>query len=258
MYYLFVLFFYFLVFSSCSTANKEKELVVARVGNSFLKANDDLLKKSFSRETSSLQIDRWVEEMVLYKAAIEKEYDKDSSIIEKRDLFFKNLIISSFLEQETAQNVIITKDNIREYYKKNKMEFKRTEDEIYVDHYKTKSIKNAKLVFSFLTTKKTKDEVNISSFFSSSDYIKKNRIDPVFDKALFNSRNDIIGPIEKDGFYHVFNIVEKYKKNSFIGLDLVSDKIYQRLYKKQELLAKKILIDSLKQKITIYKNPSYK
>ena len=251
------MFFYFLVFNSCSTTNKEKG-VVARVGDSFLKANDDRLKKSFSKEIRSFQIDRWVEDMVLYKAAIEKEYDKDSSIIDKRDLFFKNLIISSFLEQETAQNIIITKDSIREYYKKNKLEFKRTEDEVYVDHYKTKSIKNAKLVFSFLTTKKTKSQVNISSFFSSSDYIKKNQTDPVFNKPLFDGKNDIVGPIEKDGFYHIFNIVEKHKKDSFIGLDLVSDKIYQRLYKKEELLAKKNLIDSLKQKTIIYKNPLYK
>jgi len=251
-------FFYFFVFNSCSTSNKEKGVVVARVGDSFLKANDDRLKKSFSKEIRSFQIDRWVEDMVLYKAAIEKEYDKDSFIIDKRDLFFKNLIISSFLEQETAQNIIITKDSIREYYKKNKLEFKRTEDEVYVDHYKTKSIKNAKLVFSFLTTKKTKGQVNISSFFSSSNYIKKNQTDPVFNKPLFDSKNNIVGPIEKDGFYHVFNIVEKYKKDSFIGLDLVSDKIYQRLYKKEELLAKKNLIDSLKQKTIIYKNPLYK
>ena len=80
----------------------------------------------------------------------------------------------------------------------------------------------------------------------------------MFSEKLFSSNSSVVGPIENSGEYHVFNILEKYKKGSFVGLDLVSDKIYQRLYKKEEIIAKNKLIDSLKKDIIIYTNPDYK
>ena len=119
MYKFFVILFVSLFFS-CSKTEKGGSPVAARVGNEFLRANDNMLKKSLSSETTLKQIDRWVEETVLYNAAIEKNLNKDSLIIKKGDAFFKRLMISSFLEQEAAPVVNIKKSSIRDYYKKNK------------------------------------------------------------------------------------------------------------------------------------------
>ena len=170
----------------------------------------------------------------------------------------KPLFLRSFLEQETASNIKITKEQIREYYIKNKTEFERKEEELYVEHYSTTDIKRAKTIVSFLLTKKSTPKATISSSLRSSNYIKKTLIHPLFGRELFNSKNSVVGPIKNSGEYHVFNILEKYKKGSFVGLDLVSDKIYQRLYKKEEIVAKNKLIDSLKKHTTIYTNPEYK
>ena len=254
-------FFYFIFitfFISCSSKEKTKAPVVARVGDVFLRADDERLKKSYSKETGVLFVNKWVEQTILFNKAIEKNFNEDSSLLKKRDVFFKNLVVSAFLEQETASNIKITNDQIREYYIDNKAEFQRKEEELYVEHYTTKDIKRAKTISSFLLTKKSNTKETISSFLRSSSYVRKNLIHPLFNKELFSSKNSVVGPIENSGEYHVFNILEKYKKGSFLGLDLVSDKIYQRLYKKEEILAKNKLIDSLKKHTTIYTNPDYK
>ncbi len=256
-----IYFFYFIFitfFISCSSKEKTKVPVVARVGDAFLRADDERLKKSYSRETGVLLVNKWVEQTILYNKAIEKNFNEDSSLLKKRDVFFKDLIVSSFLEQETASNIKITKDQIREYYINNKAEFQRNDDELYVEHYTTKDIKDAKTIVSFLLTKKQNPKEIISSSLRSSSYIKKDLIHPMFGEKLFSSKNSVVGPIKNSGDYHVFNILEKYKKGSFVGLDLVSDKIYQRLYKKEEIIAKNKLIDSLKKHTTTYINPEYK
>ena len=254
-------FFYFIFiafFISCSSREKTKAPVVARVGDAFLRADDERLEKSYSKETAVLLVNKWVEQTILYNKAIEKNFNEDSSLLKKRDVFFKDLVVSSFLEQETASNIKITKEQIREYYIKNKTEFERKEEELYVEHYSTTDIKRAKTIVSFLLTKKSTPKTTISSSLRSSNYIKKTLIHPLFGRELFNSKNSVVGPIKNSGEYHVFNILEKYKKGSFVGLDLVSDKIYQRLYKKEEIVAKNKLIDSLKKHTTIYTNPEYK
>ncbi len=254
-------FFYFIFiafFISCSSRENIKAPVVARVGDAYLRADDERLEKSYSKETAVLLVNKWVEQTILYNKAIEKNFNEDSSLLKKRDVFFKDLVVSSFLEQETASNIKITKEQIREYYLNNKTEFQRKEEELYVEHYSTKDIKHAKTITSFLLTKKATPKETISSSLRSSSYIKKTLIHPLFSKELFNSKNSVVGPIKNRDEYHVFNVLEKYKKGSFVGLDLVSDKIYQRLYKKEEIVAKNKLIDSLKKHTTIYTNPEYK
>ena len=254
-------FFYFILtvfFISCSSKEKVKTPVVARVGDAFLRADDERLEKSYSKETTVLLVNKWVEQTILYNKAIEKNFNEDSTLLKRRDVFFKDLVISSFLEQETASNIKVTKNQIREYYIDNKTAFQRKEEALYVQHYTTKNIKRAKTIISFLLTKNSNSEETISSSLRSTSYIKKNLINPLFGEKLFNSNGSVVGPIKNNGEYHVFNILQKHKKGSFVGLDLVSDKIYQRLYKKEEIVAKNKLIDSLKKHTTIYTNPEYK
>ena len=256
-----IYFFYFIFiafFISCSSKEKTKAPVVARVGDAFLRADDVRLEKSHSKETTVLLINKWVEQTILYNKAIEKNFNEDSTLLKKRDVFFKDLVVSSFLEQETASNIKITKDQIRKYYINNKIEFQRKEEELYIEHYTTKNINRAKTIVSFLLTKKLNPKETISSSLRSTNYIKKDLVHPLFGEKLFSSNSSVVGPIENGGEYHVFNILEKYKNGSFVGLDLVSDKIYQRLYKKEEIIAKNKLVDSLKKDITIYTNPDYK
>ena len=183
-------FFHFVFiafFISCSSREKTKAPVVARVGDAFLRADDKRLEKSYSKETTVLLVNKWVEQTILYNKAVEKNFNADSTLLKKRDVFFKDLVVASFLEQETDSNIKITNDQIRKYYNSNKTEFQRKEDELYIEHYTTKNIKHAKTIISFLLTKKSNPKEIISSSLRSTNYIKKDLIHPLFGEKLFSS-----------------------------------------------------------------------
>ena len=136
-------------------------------------------------------------------------------------------------------------------------EIQRNVNEVYVDHYISKEIGVAKRMVSFLLSNKNKNFLDLSTFLHVSEYIKKDQVQPLFNNRLFKKNAKVVGPIEKNKKYHVFNIVESYEEGSFIGLDLVYDEIYQRLYKKEEIIKKNILINKLRKEVNIYINPEY-
>ena len=56
---------------------------------------------------------------------------------------------------------------------------------------------------------------------------------------------DVLGPKEHSGNFHIFQILQKHKKDSYYGLEMVYDEIYQRLYKEKEVLLLRSVLDSL-------------
>ena len=76
---------------------------------------------------------------------------------------------------------------------------------------------------------------------------------------VFNKKNNqILGPKKDKDLYHVVEIVKVYEKNTIMGLEVVYDEIYNRLYKKQELLKEKLVIDSLYKNADVFLEPSLK
>ena len=54
-----------------------------------------------------------------------------------------------------------------------------------------------------------------------------------------------MGPKKHNNKHHVFQILQKHKKGSFLGLERVYGDIYQRLYKEKEALVLRGVVDSL-------------
>ena len=78
------------------------------------------------------------------------------------------------------------------------------------------------------------------------------------DIAIFkNKKGSVVGPIHTEMGYHVFEIIKKYEKGSKMGLEHVHDKIYQRLLKQNQLVLAADLLDSLKEKSTVFINSNY-
>jgi parvulin-like peptidyl-prolyl isomerase len=78
------------------------------------------------------------------------------------------------------------------------------------------------------------------------------------DIAIFkNKKGSVVGPIRTARGYHVFEIIKKYEKGSKMGLEHVRDKIYQRLLKQKQLVLAADLLDSLKEKSTVFINSNY-
>ena len=251
----FLMFFLF----SCETKKKDDSDVLARVSGKTLtikKAQKLNPGKPLNKETVSKIVSDWITNTVLLKKGIEMDLHKDSLLLKKRDLFFNNLVVSSFLDQNNHQKISISNEEVLTYYNKNKESFSRETDEVFLEHYFTeKSVFSKKLKSFFILNKKT--DINISEFLLESKTIKKGRTSDQFNSVVFNSEGDIVGPIRSKKGYHFFKILSRYKKGSSKGLEMVYDEIFQRLYKKKERNHSLFFLDSIKNTELIYINPKY-
>ena len=100
------LFLFLAFFFSCTKNTKEVVDVYARVGETILTKKEVLeMKKEGLVEQHSIRhlVDAWVKKTLFYNEAININLDNDKTLLNKRDLFYKNLLISSFLEIKTKK-----------------------------------------------------------------------------------------------------------------------------------------------------------
>jgi len=258
MSFIFIVFF---VFISCSVEKKESEEVFARVGKKTLTKKDVLeMKKAMlvSEKSISNLVNKWVEKTLLYNAAINTNLDKDVVLAKKRDVFYKDLLISSFLDIKSKKEISVSKKEISNYYKKNKKSFTRNNDEILLKHFVLPTHKEAKKIKSLLkSNKKGKElEVLVEKYKPETKIVKKGLIGDSLIGFIFKySVGDVVGPSLINGSYHVFDILKKHNKKSIRGLEVVYDEIHQRIFKTKELQFLDSVLDSLFLNNDIYISP---
>ena len=76
----------------------------------------------------------------------------------KRDSFYNNLIISSFLDNSLSVNISISKEEILEYYNSSKGLFTREEEEVFVHHFFLNELEQARSIKRELLKKNNKRE----------------------------------------------------------------------------------------------------
>ena len=150
----FLIFFLF----SCETKKKDDSDVLARVSEKTLtikkaqRLNQGKPIKQRNHSKNSFGLDY---QYCFIKKGIEMDIHKDSLLLQKRDVFFNNLVISSFLNQSHHSKIHISNKEILDYYNKNKESFSRETDEVFLEHYFTeKSIFSKKIkIFFYLKQK---------------------------------------------------------------------------------------------------------
>ena len=259
--YFLICFLFFI--SSCSIKEKDTSVVLARVGDDVLTVNR--LRHSLSSQKKSdglvkSYIHDWVDNTLLFKEAQEEGFTKDKNLLEKKDLYFKKLVIGSYIESKTLSNININKQRIREYYTNNKESFIRSSASASVYHFITDNHAEARTIRKLLLKKKSGESID-ELFKQHSVELKtvyKNRLIDKLDIAIFDRKEGpIIGPIKTSKGYHVLEILNRYKKGSQLGLEEVYDEIYQRMLKKNQLSLLNGLIDSLKSKTNVFINAGY-
>ena len=246
-----VFLYVFLFFISCGNDKKENGEVVARVGKETLtKESLFFLAKNQSNDADffSRTINRWVENKLLYRAAVSIGLDKDLLLAKERDLFYEKLLVSSFIKIQTKEKTKTTKKEVSDYYLNNKDSFRRTDDEVVVKHFVFSDDIAAKKAKKELKKKKTK--INMENFLNKQQVetktIRKKDAGSNMVGFVFNGNvGDVLGPKKHNKNFHIFQVLQKHKKGSFLGLEKVYDEIYQRLYKKKEALVLNEMIDSL-------------
>ncbi len=252
------IFLFLTLFFSCTKSSEQVVDVYARVGEAILTKKDVLeMKKDGLVEQGSIRhlVESWVEKTLFYNEAISINLDKDKTLLDKRNLFYKDLLISSFLDIKAKKEIKISKKEISTYYNTNKNSFVRNQNEILLKHFVLPEKKEANRLKKLLRSGKQGDQLEeyIKKYKPLTKTIKEDFINKDLIGFIFNSSSgDVLGPKKLDSFYHVFEILRKYEKGSVRGLEIVYDEIYQRLFKIREVQFLNSFLDSLYTNADIY------
>lgn len=251
----FILVFFLL---SCEGSKNNDDVVLARVGKKKLFFKDlptQLNGPNIKKNDVSVFVNSWVNDQVLFISAEKEGFLNDRVLKERTEKYYKDIVISSFVETKT--NIInkITKEDVLSYYNNNKLSFIRKRDGVFARHFVLEDLNLAKKIKVQLS--KTKRSVNVDQYLNDTSYIREGLLSKDLNELLFNSNTSIVGPVLYNKKHHVFEIVSRYKKGSFYGLEEVHDEVYQRLMKKVSISGTSRLLDSLKRKNDVFINLNY-
>ena len=247
---MYLLYIFVFISFSCSSRENSSGDVVARVNETKL-TKEQLASLAGSTVSNSRILlsatNRWVEKTLLYNEAVKSGLKKDAEIISRRDRFYKDLLISSFLEIQTKNKINITKKEVSSYYAKNKKSFTRPDDEIIIKHFVLPSNKESvKLKRLLKKGGGTEFEKYVTKYIPQTRLLYRHTAESSAVGFVFSgSTGDILGPKKNDQGFHLFEILKKYKKGSDRGLELVYDEIYERLHKQKKEILIASTLDSL-------------
>ena len=249
-----------LVVSCYKDSNKEvNDGVYARVGSIELTQEDLVFFNNKTPDSKTLNslIKNWIDETVLFSEAMKNGFENDVVLQTKRDSYYRELIITSFIESVIASKVSVSNDDVRLYYKRNKSEFTRVLDEVRIEQYIVKSKKSAdRLVASF----KSKKNIDLSKFdieLVKTETVQRGTFAKSIDDMIFVKRRGVVGPVVLGKDISVLKVLGINKQGSIKGLNDVYDEIYQRVFKIKSLEVQESLLDSLKKTVNISINPKY-
>ena len=249
-----------LVVSCYKDSNKEvDDGVYARVGSIELTQGDLVLfnKKTHDLRTLNSSIKNWIDETVLFSEAIKNGFENDMVLQRKRDSYYRELIITSFVESVIASKVSVSNDDVRLYYKRNRGEFARVLDEVRIEQY---IVKNKKVADRLVDSFKSKRNIDLSKFdieLVKTERVQRGTFAKNIDNMLFVKKSKVVGPVVLGKDISVLKVLDINKKGSIKGLSDVYDEIYQRIFKIKSLEVQESLLDSLKKNVNISINPKY-
>ena len=247
-----------LIISCYKDSNKEiVGDVYARVGTIELTQENLFNNKISDSRTLNNSIKNWIDETVLFSEAMKNGFENDVVLLRKRDSYYRELIIASFVESIIASKVSVSNDDVRLYYRRNKGEFVRVLDEVKVEQYIVESEKVAnRLVVSF----KSKNNIDLGKFdikLIKTEIVKRGSFAEDIDDLLFVKKRRVVGPVVLGKDVSVLKVLGINKQGSIKGLNDVYDEIYQRIFKIKSIRAQESLLDSLKKTVNISINPKY-
>lgn len=255
------IFYLCILLLSCYSENDHKVVgdVYARVDSDEL-TQEDLFpfnNKTADAKTLNNSIKNWIDEAVLLSEAKKRGFENDVVLLRKRDSYYKELIVGSFVESVVTSKVSVSNDDIRLYYKRNKGEFVRGFDEVRVEQYIVNSKKLANRLVASFNSKKNIDLSKFEIELVKTEVVRRGTFSKNIDEKLFVRKNNIVGPVVLGKDLSVLRVLGKNKKGTIRGLNEVYDEIYQRVFKIKSLKAKAFLLDSLKKTVNISINPKY-
>ena len=239
---------FLLVFTVC-TKDEEPLNVVARAGGAVLTKEELAFASVFTEKERLSYIDNWVNTELLYQAGSRVGLDRDLLLETKINLYRKKLVGQAYLETKIQGMVSVTKDEIRNYYIDNKAEFKRLKSEATINSFILTDKKEANRVRANLekpSNNKKRNEM-FQRYGVVAETFADGLLNPKINKKVFGAnKNKYIGPVDLGGKLSVIEVIKRYERGTYLGLDSVYDKIYLLIYKRKAAIKTQTIIDSLK------------
>jgi len=164
----FLLFFIVISMFSCNyfTLKQDDRKPVARVNDTYLYKNDlqNIITNNKSKQDSILfvknYINSWIKHQLLLNKAkvnLEEQTNKFEELVKK---YKEDLFINSYKEKAIEQylDTVVTENDIEEFYKKSKQNFRLNENLIQLKYIKTgKNVLNKKELIKLFKSKKQED-----------------------------------------------------------------------------------------------------
>lgn len=242
----------FSVFLGC-TKSLPKEDVVAQVGESVLtKETLRAMLPTYSiKDSASVvrqAIERWAHRELLYRAAVQKGLHKDVVLDNQLEDYRKTLYGTAYVDLYLSNKILVTTDEVRDYYKKHRELFRRRSHEVKLVHFLLKSREEAlKVKRALLRYEGAVRQELLSSHHVEVRSVSQGDMIPDLDKALFKfpQPRGVVGPIRSRHGYHVVEVLDAFPAKSYRGLDEVYDEISQQIYRQESALVYEHLLDSL-------------
>jgi peptidyl-prolyl cis-trans isomerase C len=239
-----------------------KEITTSYFERQIKNLPESVQRLSLEGEGKKAILEGMINREILYKEAVKKGIDKDADIKRKLEDMEKELVISTFIQREFGNKLMVDDKEVQDYYNTHINEFKNR-DEIRISQIVVPEEKDAENIIGKL--KQGKDFVELAAQYSIDKpsalrkgdvgyYTYKMLPDEIRDSVFRLKVGDISGPYKMPDGYEIYKITDRrtvsysfdQAKNA-IKLQLIDQKIQDSL---------KTYLDGLKKNMKIQINES--
>jgi len=242
-----------MIFTGCRNSSVPQIEIIAKVDDQYLTREELLnwmppdLPENQKEILSRQYVDRWVQKTMM--ASLAKSEGMSLSAYEKWSIenLQKELLAQKYLDAKLPKDIIITDQEISNYYEEKKEQFIRTEDEVHIvqlfldnlDQAIAEEIREQKSLLEVIKKNYLDTQVNrIVEKNGDLGYVPVNSLrKEIIRNVKSGSTGRIYGPIKMEKGYYYFQMMDKQAEGSYRSLDLMQSQIRFRLtqIKRQKL-----------------------
>ena len=269
------LFLISLLFIGCDFIEKKPDQVLARLGDDFFYKSDlkIVLPTGLSKEDSVIfvknHINNWAKRKILFNKALVNLGDKKQESLKQLIESYQNELFSYAYQEKIVKSSIdtfISENSIKDYYDKNKLNFKLNQEIVNARYLKINSENyNLKDVINRFRRFKKSDKIFLDSislqfssyYFNDSLWINKevffNKLPEINDRLKQNIvKNKLFYRIQDSLELYLINIKDYKLKNDIAPFDFIKSTLKQVLLNKKKLefiskFEKELIEDALQQ-----------
>jgi parvulin-like peptidyl-prolyl isomerase len=251
---------------SCERPEPKKN-IVATVGEATLSLNEVIsdIPPQIRPNMTSLEIRqsvlRWVNNQVLYQEALERKLHETGNLNRELEKLRIELLANALIEEALDSQVVVTDEEVQDYFEINQGEFALSEDKVHAYHICVNSRRDANSVRSRLRSGDAFGEI-VSSFASDTlnlewdlGYFSKDQIIPEIASVVFTLRQGRYSqPIKSSYGYHVVKVIDKKSKGDISSLEMAKDEIRMKLMEQKKQQNYQRFLRQIKNKFNITTN----